>query len=194
MDNVTEIDAGNQAKAKAALTYLLMLIGFSGALAVTSGVVRTPIGVPGHSAMFWLPLLVLAGAQKRSGLAAGAALLGGAFCFLYCGRGLREIAGLLAAGAAVEACGGLRDSVPILVWMLLAGLLGHFGKLSTKVAAVFIAGLPLNLAGLAFLKTAALYSAFGIIAGAVAWLLRAGKNGIRSAFQSPQQPRDDRGS
>ncbi len=56
---------------------LLVLLGFSFALAITAGLIKTPMRLPGHSALLWLLVLLLAGYKRRPGMAVGTAALGG---------------------------------------------------------------------------------------------------------------------
>ncbi len=148
---------------------LAALLGFSAALAVTAGLIRTPMHLPGHSAVFWMPVLVLAGAYRRPGLAAGSALLGGAASVLWCGKGALEFAGLLAAAGAVEALRAGWSARTRGLWLIVAGILGHLGKLGTKVLAALAAGSAVNDTGLLIVPTLALYAAFGLAGGALAW-------------------------
>lgn len=148
---------------------LAALVGFSAALAVTAGLTRTHMGVPGHSAIFWLPVLVLAGTYRRPGMALGAVLCGGMVAGAWGGLRGMEFAGLLGTAAAVEAFGIGQSARSRGLRMLLAGMLGHFGKLAVKALAFGVAGLPLNRAGLTLFPTLALYAAFGLAGGAIAW-------------------------
>ncbi len=144
------------------------LLGFSAALAVTAGAVKTHIGVPGHSAIFWLPVLVLAGSYRRPGMALGAVLCGGVVAGTWGGVRGMEFAGLLATAAAIEAFGIGQSAQSRRFRMLLAGTIGHLGKLGVKALAFGVAGLPLNRAGLTLFPTLALYAAFGLAGAAIA--------------------------
>lgn len=147
---------------------LLILLGFSVAVAVTRGYIKTHMGIPGHSAIFWIPVLVLAGSCRRPGVAVGSAICGGLAASGLGRMNAMEFSGLLASAAAIEAFGiGLAPKHRALR-MLLAGILGHFGKLGVKALAVGVAGLPLNRAGLTLFPTFALYAAFGLAGGAIA--------------------------
>ena len=148
---------------------LAVLLGFSAALAVAAGVVRTPMGVPGHSAVYRMAILVLAGSYRRPGMAVGTALCGGALATLWVGFSGGQFAGLLASGAVVEALGIGGSPGPSSLRLLLAGVLGNFGKLAIKILATTSAGLPLNHALIPLLPTIGLYTIFGVIGGAVAW-------------------------
>jgi hypothetical protein len=145
------------------------LLGFSAALAVAVGVIKTPMHVPGHSALFWMPILVLAGSHRRPGMAVGSAALGGAMASLWGGVGGLDFGCLLAAAALVQACALARSPESRGTWMLAAGVLGHLGKLGIKVLASVAAGLPLNHTGLLLLPTLGLYLAFGLMGGSLAW-------------------------
>jgi len=145
------------------------LLGFSAALAVAAGVTKTPMHLPGHSAIFWMPVLVVAGSHRRPGMAVGSAVLGGAMASLWGGVGGLDFGCLLAAAAMVQACSLARSPESRGTWMLAAGVLGHLGKLGIKVTAALASGLPLNHTGLLLLPTLGLYVAFGLIGGVLAW-------------------------
>lgn len=147
---------------------LLVLLGFSVAVAVTRGLIKTHAMIPGHSAIFWIPVLVLAGSYRRPGMAVGSAICGGLAVSAFGRLNGMEFSGLLASAAAIEAFGiGLAPKHRALR-MLSAGILGHFGKLGVKALALGVAGLPLNRAGLTLYPTFALYAAFGLAGGAIA--------------------------
>ncbi|MFP3904562.1 MAG: hypothetical protein ACLFWB_10015 [Armatimonadota bacterium] len=157
--------------AQAVATYAAMMLAFSAALVITDGIIRTPIGVPGHSAVFWIPVLVLAGAQKRSGIAAGSSVLAGSASLLWFGGNVGGVMTLAAAGVVIEVLAAFKHTDTLAVWMVLAGLAAHFGKLAIKVLMALVMVKPLNLAGLQLVETAVLYAAFGIIGGAIAWTM-----------------------
>lgn len=181
-DSATEVQVGYGI---ADLTRdLAALIGFSAALAVTAGLIKTRIGVPGHSAIFWLPVLVLAGCYRRPGMALGAVVCGGLVAGTWGGLRGMEFSGLLASAAAIEAFGVGTSARSRGLRMLLAGLLGHLGKLGVKALAFGVAGLPLNRAGLTLFPTLTLYAAFGLAGGIMAW-------GILSAWLRLRGVRED---
>ena len=145
------------------------LLGFSVALAVTAGLVKTPMGVPGHSAVLWVPVLVLAGCRRLPGFVVATAICGGAMATGMGGFGAMKFAGVLASAGVIEAFGLGRRKCPGGVLMLVAGGLGHAAKLCVKLLALGVAGMPLNRAGLPIVPTLGLYVSFGIIGGLVAW-------------------------
>ena len=165
---------------------LLALLGFSAALAVTAGAIKTPIAVPGHSAILWLPVLVLAGCYRRPGMALGAVLCGGLVAGGWGGLRGMEFSGLLASAAAVEAFGIGRSARSRGLRMLLAGTLGHLGKLGVKALAFGVAGLPLNRAGLTLYPTLVLYAAFGLAGGIIAWGLLSAWLRLRGAEEATE--------
>ncbi len=168
----------------------VVLLGFSVALAVTAGLVKTPMGVPGHSAVFWVPVLVLAGCRRMPGFVVATALCGGAMAAGIGGFRAMEFAGVLASAGVVEAFGLGRRERPAGVLIVLAGGLGHATKLSVKVLALAVAGVPLNHAGLPLLPTLGLYVSFGIIGGLLAWGARSGWEYLcRSEVNSPKEKR-----
>lgn len=173
MDQTKTIE-GARALALPTVRDLAALLGFAAATVVTAAVIKTPIGVPGHSALFWLPVLVLAGCYPRGGMAVGSAVVGGLAGTAVGRVGGTEFAGLLAAAAVVEAFGLNAKERQRVLPMVCAGLLGHLGKLAMKVISTVAAGLPLNTALLSLPATLALYAAFGVLAGALAWVALAG--------------------
>jgi hypothetical protein len=170
--------SGMRADPRAVARDLASLLGFSAALAVTAGVIRTPMHLPGHSALFWLPVLVLAGAHRRPGMALGAALFGGGVAGLWGGVDGLGFASLLGAAAVMEVSGLGRPSQPRAVRWALAGMGAHAAKFALKLIASLTTGLPLNLAGLFPLATLGLYVAFGLAAGLLAWALLKAWRGV----------------
>ena len=158
---------------------LTALFGYSAALAAAAGVIKTPVGVPGHSAVFWVPVLVLAASHRRAGMAVASAALGGFVAHLFGGLHTTEAAAVLAAAGVLEgtraATGGRSQGLA----MLLGGMLAHLGKLGVKILAAVCGGGPLNAAGLALLPTLAFYAAFGLIGGALAWGVWSAWAGLR---------------
>jgi len=158
---------------------LAALLGFSAAVAITAGVIRTPMQLPGHSAIFWLPVLVLAAFHRRPGMAVGAAMLGGLGGAAFGHIGGLEYAQLIAAAGLAEGLGGARAIRSRTLRVLLAAICGHLGKLGLKLVAGVAMGVPLNAARLPILPTFALYAAFGLVAGAETWALLALRDRLR---------------
>jgi hypothetical protein len=181
------VHPGAAIDAKALVRDAAILLGSSGALAIAAGVIKTPMRMPGHSAVFWLPILVLAAAHRRPSMAAGTALIGGGAAAAWGGLSGLEFAGLLGAGAVATAIGLARRETYAGPVMLAVGVLAHAAKLGVKVLAVAASGLPLNRAGLPVLPTLALYVTFGLIGGVTAWGCLAGWRRLRG-------DRDDRTS
>lgn len=123
---------------------------------------------------------MLAGTHCRAGMAAGAAVVGGACALMFCGMHLDTLGALLIGAAAVEAFALNRHRQPRLVVMALAGLVAHLGKLALKVIAL-LAGARLNTAGLPLAETLALYAAFGLVAGGLAWALLRGADALHAS-------------
>jgi len=166
------------------------LLGFSVALAVTAGVIKTPMGVPGHAAVLWIPVLVLAGCRRLPGFAVATAVCGGAMAAGLGGFGAMKFAGVLACAGVIEAFGLGRSKRPRAVLILAAGVLGHTAKLHIRLLALTVAGVPLNRAGLPLVATLALYAAFGIIGSVVAWGMLRGWNRLRGSENDPAGTRD----
>ncbi len=147
---------------------LLAVLGFSVALVIARHVIHTPIGVPGHSAVFWIPVLLLAGRYRMPGCAVACATCGSLFGMGMGDLDAMKIAGVLAASATVDAFGlGQRKRVNALL-LLAAGALAHVAKLMTKILATVVAGAPLNAVGVPLLPSLGLYVSFGLIGGVIA--------------------------
>lgn len=171
MADTTRVDEVSGLDARSIATYAAMMPAFSSALLIADGIIHTPIRVPGHSAVFWIPVLVLAGAQKRPGMAAGSSMLAGGASYLWFGQGVGNLMTLMAAGAVIELMAAFKHTDTLAMWMVFAGLAGNFGKLAIKALMALVFIKPLNAAGLQLLQTALLYAAFGLIGGAIAWIL-----------------------
>ena len=166
-------------------TELAALLGFSLAITVTAGLIKTSIGMPGHSAIFWMPVLLLAGC-RRPGMTAGAAIAGGGLGAALGAIRPNELAALMISASIVEAFGLSLTSRWRTVLLLLAGICGNLGKLGMKVFTLGIAGLPLNKVGLTLMPTLAIYAASGLIAGFIAI-------GILAGWARLRKERADRG-
>jgi hypothetical protein len=148
-------------------TELAALLGFSLAITVTAGLIKTPMALPGHSAVFWMPVLLLA-CCRRPGMTAGAALAGGGLGAALGAIRPNELAALMISASIVEAFGLSLTSRWRTVLLLVAGIAGNLGKLGLKVLTLGLAGLPLNHTGLPLMPTLAIYAASGLIAGFIA--------------------------
>ena len=160
-------EAVARADAHVMATELAALLGFSLAVAVTAGYIRTPMALPGHSAVIWMPVLLLAG-YRRPGMTAGASLVGGG---LAAGLGVmrpHELAALMISASVVEAFGLSMSGRWRAPMILAAGICGNLGKLGMKVLVSAPMGLPLNKVALPVLPTFAIYAASGLIAGFIA--------------------------
>jgi hypothetical protein len=164
--------------ARALVMDLLALLGFSAAILVARGFLRLHLGIPGHAAVIWMPILVLAGV-RRSGMSFGSALIGGSMAVGFARMDVMDMGVLLLASSVVEAFGLSRDLKHRGAFMLFAGMLGHLAKLGLKVLVCFVAGVPLNRAGLTLYPTLALYAAFGLMGGAIAVGILAGWTRLR---------------
>ncbi|MBM3471896.1 MAG: hypothetical protein FJX75_01320 [Armatimonadetes bacterium] len=154
-------------------TELAALLGFSLAITVTAGLIKTPMALPGHSAVFWMPVLLLA-CCRRPGMTAGAALAGGGLGAALGAIRPNELAALMISASIVEAFGLALTSRWRTVLLLVAGIAGNLGKLALKGFTLGLAGLPLNHTGLPFMPTLAIYAASGLVAGFIAIGILAG--------------------
>ena len=114
-------------------------------------------------------MLVRAGCRRLPGFVGATAICGGAMAAGLGGFGAMKFAGVLASAGVIEAFGLGRRKCPGGVLMLVAGGLSHAAKLSVKLLALGVAGVPLNRAGLPVVPTLGLYVSFGIIGGLLAW-------------------------
>lgn len=132
------------------------------------------LGLPGHSALFWLPPLLIA---ARWGPRGSGALVAGMGTMLCWGMGVvtpAKVGGYLLAGAAIEATYYLGRRAPEAVRMVAAGIGGHLGKLAFKVLLLAGTGLPMTRAEPHLLWALVLYASFG----AAAALLCLGANSL----------------
>lgn len=163
---------------------LAVLLAFSLAVAVTAGPLKLGLGIPGHAALYRLPVLLLAGCRRTPGFAVASAACGGVLAFGWAGFSGMNFAELLASAAVIEAFGLGRRKRVGLPLLLLTGLLAHIGKLLLKVVAALVAGMPLNRAGLPLDATLALYCSFGLMAGLTAYGLLLGyRRALRATSQ-----------
>jgi len=168
-------------------TELAALLGFSVAVAVTADFAKTHMGLPGHSAVIWMPVLLLAG-YRRPGMTAGASLVGGGMASALGVMRPHELAALMISAAVVEAFGlsmSGRWRAPMLI---AAGICGNLGKLAMKVVTSGLMGLPLNKMALPFMPTFAIYVAAGLIAGFIALGIIFGWDRLRRERARPGAP------
>lgn len=163
---------------------LAVLLAFSLAVAVTAGPLKLGLGIPGHAALYRLPVLLLAGCRRTPGFAVASAACGGLMAFGWGGFSGMNFAELLASAAVIEAFGLGRRKPPKLLLVLLAGGLAQGGKLLVKVVTALVAGVPLNRAGLPLAATLALHCSFGLLAGLIAYGLLLGyRRALRATSQ-----------
>ncbi|MBM3501318.1 MAG: hypothetical protein FJX74_21915 [Armatimonadetes bacterium] len=166
---------------------LAALLAFSLAVTVAAGLIRTHAGLPGHRAVIWMPILLLAG-FRRPGLTAGAALAGGSLGAALGAIDAEGLAALMAAAAIVEAFGlstAGRWRAPL---FLAAGICGNLGKLALKFLLFGVVGLPLNKMRLPLLPTFAIYAAAGLAAGFIALGIVTGWEKLRREPAGPPGP------
>jgi hypothetical protein len=171
-------EAVSRADAHLIARELAVLLGFSLAVTVTAGLVRTHWGLPGHSAIFWMPVLLLAGV-RRPGMTAGSALVGGCLGAAWGAIDPGELAALMLSASIVEAFGLSMATRQRAALIVVAGILGNLGKLGLKFVTLGLAGLPLNRMQLPLPPTFAIYAAAGLIAGVTALSILAGWEGLR---------------
>ena len=149
---------------------LALVGGFALALAGARVLARQIHGLPGHSAVFWLPVLIAARGRlgwRGSALAVGA---GGSLLMTPAGGVAREVAGIAVACAAIEsvavALGGWRR----LVVLVGCGVVANLAKLVVRVTPALALGLPANVARHSPVTVIALHVSFGAVGGVIGWL------------------------
>ena len=122
------------------------------------------LGIPGHRALFWLPPLLVAAVWGTRGagtlVAAGGALV-------TCGLGVMtpdKISGYLLAGLFVDLLAAGAGRAPESLRVILAGILGHLGRLVPKVIIAAGAGLPATRFQPHLVGTVVFYAFFGLCA------------------------------
>lgn len=175
------VPASTSARAEAALLARMWLLplAFGAAGFALNALVKLPVQLPGHNALFWITGLALGRFASRNPLGGTAAGAGA----IACGLAFDPL-----EGAEVAAAGLVLDIVaafaraPRVVWIPLAGIVANLAVLGAKYVAgdvphaVFTRGLGLAVAS---------YAAFGAISAAIA--------GLVASMPRPAHPPEERG-
>ena len=158
------------------LPFVLGALGFA-----LNALVKLPVQLPGHNALFWITALAfgrLASANALGGMTAGA----GAIALALAVDPL-EGAEVAAAGIVLDlALAPLRS--PRVIWLAIAGIAGNLAILGAKAAvgdvphAVFTRGLDLAIGS---------YAVFGAIGASIAGLLASMRRPTRPTGARPQR-------
>lgn len=166
-------DAGDLARAWL-LPFALAAAGFA-----LNALVKLPVQLPGHNALFWITALALGrlvSANPLGGMAAGAGAIA-------CGLLFDPL-----EGAEVAAAGIVLDlvlafpRVPRVVWIPLAGMAADLMVLGAKLV---VGDVPNAVSTRGVGLTVASYVAFGAIGAAIA--------GLMASMPRPTRPTDMRG-
>ncbi|HEY6959948.1 MAG TPA: hypothetical protein VI814_14090 [Candidatus Limnocylindria bacterium] len=158
------------------LPFVLGAVGFA-----LNALVKLPVQLPGHNALFWITALAFArlvSANPLGGMTAGA----GAIAFALAVDPL-EGAEVAVAGIALDLALALRRS-PHVMWLPLAGIVANLAILGAKTAvgdaphAVSSRGLDVALAS---------YAAFGALGAAIAGLMASMRSPTRPTGTRPQR-------
>jgi ABC-type cobalt transport system, permease component len=151
-------------------TFQLLLLGLLSALVVVAKIsLRLPLGLPGHSGVFWMAIVVVAaGLVPKRGAASLVGLTSGVLA-AFLGLGdfgpLDTFLSYLAIGVGVDLALMLLGSPMNLVVAVLAGVFGHLGKFLVKWALATVLGAPAGFVALGLAWSLAGYLIFGALGG-----------------------------
>lgn len=151
-------------------TFELILLALLSSLVVVAKIsLRLPLGLPGHSGLFWMAIvLVAAGVVPKRG---AATLVGLTSAILAAFLGLGDFGPLdtflsyLAVGAGVDLALLLLGNPSNLVVATLAGTFGHVGKFLVKWLLASALGAPAGFVALGLAWSLAGYLVFGALGG-----------------------------
>ncbi len=148
---------------------LILLALLSGLVVVSKIALRLPLGLPGHSGIFWMAIIVVASqVVPKRGAASMVGLLSGILAGFF---GLGEFGFLdtffsyLIIGVATDLALLLLGSPENLAAACLVGALGHMGKFLLKWALGSLIGAPLGFVALGIVQSLLGYILFGALGG-----------------------------
>lgn len=162
--------AGALARGRSVAVNLALVGGFALAFAAARVLARQVHGLPGHSAAFWLPVLIAARGRlgwPGSTLAVGA---GGNLLMIPVGTGSHEVVGIAVACAAIESVAVALGEWRRLLVLMAGGVVANIAKLLVHVTPVLALGLPAKVMLHSPAVVIALHIAFGAVGGVIGWL------------------------
>lgn len=148
---------------------LILLTLFSALIVVAKIALRFPIQVPGHSGLFWMAIVIVAGGVVPKRGATSLVGLSSGILAAFLGMGdfgaINTFFSYTMVGIATELALWLLGA-PENLWVAgLAGALGHLGKFVVKWILGIITGAPLGFIALGLAWSFATYIVFGILGG-----------------------------
>ncbi len=151
-------------------TFQLILLSILAALVVVAKIaLRLPLQLPGHSGIFWMAIIVVAGgivpkpgATSLVGLTSG---LLAAFLGLGDFGALDTLLSYTMTGVGTDLALWLLRNPENLVVAALAGTFGHFAKFLVKWAISIVSGAPVGFVALGLARTLISYLIFGALGG-----------------------------
>jgi hypothetical protein len=154
---------------------LILLALFSALVVVDKIVLHLPLGIPGHSGLTWMAILIVArglvpktGALSLLGLTSGllAAFLGlGDLGAIY------TVFSYLASGVGVDLIALFLDGVEGILPAALAGVVGNVAKMLTKTGMAVLLQIPAGFIALGLLYSFFANAGAGLLGGLLGWLI-----------------------
>jgi hypothetical protein len=156
-------------------TFQLILLALFAALIVVAKIaLKTPLQMPGHSGLFWMALMIVAGGLvQRPGATSLVGLTSGILA-AFLGMGdfgaLETLLSYTAVGIATDLALLLLPNLDNLAVCALVGMIGHLGKFVVKWALGALTGAPMGFVALGLARSCVGYAIFGALGGLLAGL------------------------
>jgi len=156
-------------------TFQLILLALFAVLIVVAKIaLKTPIQMPGHSGLFWMALIIIAGGLvPRPGATSLVGLTSGILA-AFLGMGdfgaLETLLSYTAVGIGTDLALLLLRNLDNLAVCALVGVIGHLGKFVVKWALGAVTGAPLGFVALGLARSFLSYIIFGALGGLLAGL------------------------
>lgn len=151
-------------------TFQLILLALFAALVVVAKIaLRLPLQAPGHSGIFWMAIIIVAtGVVHKPGAASVVGLTSGIIA-AFMGVGdfgaLNTLLSYTAVGVGTDLALLLLGDPENPVVAVLAGMLGHIGKILVKWGLGTITGAPVGFIALGLARALVSYLIFGALGG-----------------------------